>query len=343
MASVLTFIILVLYAYYDLLEVKWSRLLHHLGPAFAILVVAVIGAKEMIRLRDNYQNLYLNLNIEGAIENPVSSKILTFEQPGTPRPTYSREVEPLEAILKGGVLKVGYDPDNIPYCYFNNSQQIVGYDIAFAYELARDLDCTIEFIPLNLDRMGPDLSSGRYDIAMSAIIMNETRILTMDFTHPYTEQDNVLVVRSKDRSRFLKLKEVVQHPNLRIGADGGYVQVAHRHFPLATLVQDKNILQELKQKQLDAVIWSHIPGFVWCLAHPEYTVVDYDGLIGKRYFAYPIPTGSFDWGSFLNNWLILKEQSGFKDRMHKYWIQGESPKTRPPRWSLLQALLRRNE
>ena len=65
-------------------------------------------------------------------------------------------------------------------------------------------------------------------------------------------------------------------------------------------------------------------------------VVDYRGAIGKRYFAYSIATGSLDWASFLNNWLNLKVQNGFHDRMYSYWVVGNLPKERPPRWSVIR-------
>jgi len=339
-ASVLTFIILVLYAYYGLLQLKWKMFFTRLVPAFAVLIAVVIGAKQVIHLRDNYQDLYPNLTIQEAIHNPVSAKILARGESGAMRDhREDRPYDPLEDILKTGVLKVGYGPDNMPYAYFNNDHQLVGMDIGYAYQLARDLDCTLEFVLIDIDQMGADLSNGVYDIGMSAVLMNEERIRYMDFTHTYTEQDNVLIVPIKNRSQYIHLKQIAQDSSLRIGAIGGYIPVVERHFPLAKVVAATGIEEAFQQGKADAYMTSRIPAFVWSLSHPEYVVADYEGLIGKRYFAYPIPIGSIDWGSFLNHWLVLKEQSGFKEKMSRYWIEGENPKQRPPRWSLLHQIL----
>ncbi len=336
-ASVLTFIILVLYAYYDLLEIKWRQLVLHLSIAIVSFGLILWVAKQVVHLNDNYSNLYLNLTVEEAIPNPVSIKMLPANSPGT-----DRSGEPLENVLRTGVLKVGYDPENIPYCYWNKNDELVGYDVAYAYQLGRDLDAKVEFYPLDIDHLGSELNEGKYDLAMAAIIMNEMRIREMDFTHPYVEQDNVLVVPLNKRSQYLNLKSVIEIPGLKIGGIGGYTTVVERHFPLAQLIVGKmgtDIAYEMNEGRADAWAWSHIPGFVWCLSHPEFVVADYGGLIGKRYFAYARKKGSAEWASFLNNWLILKEQSGFKDRMHRYWIEGESPKERPPRWSVIRNIL----
>ena len=90
---------------------------------------------------------------------------------------------------------------------------------------------------------------------------------------------------------------------------------------------------------MDAWLSTRTQAFIWCLSHPDFVVIDYAGQIGKRYFAYALPIGSTDWASFLNSWLTLKEQSGFKQQMYSYWVLGENPKERPPRWSILRNVL----
>ena len=158
----------------------------------------------------------------------------------------------------------------------------------------------------------------------------------MDFTHPYTEQNNVLVVPIKNKTKFLNLDQVAQDPNLVIGAAGGYSYVVQRHFPLAKLVHTPDMS---KLEGADAWVWSKTPAFIWCLSHPDYAIVDYGSQIGKRYFAYPVREGSPDFISFLNNWLMLKEESGMSQDMVNYWVQGLPPKGQTPRWSILRNVL----
>lgn len=340
-ASILTLIILILYSYFNLLKVQWPKLATHLGSAALVLLLLVGGAKWLFPIKEaNLSHKYGDLAIEDSIQFPVDAKILEPNDPGTVRHyTSDSPNEPFSAILKSGVLKVGFDATQIPYCYFNHNDDLAGFDIAYAYELARDLDCKLEFVPLHLETMGAELEAGKYDIGMSSLIMDEERLKTMDFSSPYAEDANVLIVPAHSRRQFINAQAIFGTPGLKIGAIGGYKSVVKRHFPLATLVPDGDIDAELLQGKVDAWMWGQTSSIVWCGSHPHLVVADYRGLIGKRYFAYPIRSNSLDFNLFLNNWLILKEQSGFKEKMKRYWIEGESIKERQARWSILQNIL----
>ncbi|MBS0625420.1 MAG: cation:dicarboxylase symporter family transporter [Verrucomicrobia bacterium] len=331
-ASVLTLIILVLYSYYGLLHIRWKRLCSHLGVSLAIFVLIVAFGRQFIHLGDNYQDLYTKLTIQDVIKNPVHAEFLDD--------SFSDESEdPLARILRTGVLRVGYDPRNIPYCYYNASKELVGFDVAYAYRLAAELDSSLQFVTIHPDRFNEDLKRGHFDIAMSAILMTEGRLKEMDFTHPYDEENNVLIVPLKKAEEFLDINQVTSRQGLKLGAIGAYNEVVQRHFPSANLLPVET-LDSLVRGEIDAWVTSRSLGTIWCVNHPDFVVIDYGDQIGKFYLSYPVKIGiSFEWISFLNNWLILKEQSGFKTEMKRYWMEGEPPKKLPPRWSILRDVL----
>jgi ABC-type amino acid transport substrate-binding protein len=335
-ASVLVLIILTLFKYYDLLHVQWGKLWLRLAVVLGVFVGLIWFATGQIHLDDKYRNLYQELSIGAVINNPVE---LLEEQPFAPA---AGSEDPLQRILRSGVLKIGYEADNAPYCYLNAKGELVGYDVALAYLLARDLDCKLEFVKYDINRLGEELDEGKYDIGMAGILMIEQRLALMDFTYPYTEQDNVLVIPHKKKALFMNLERATQNPDLVIGATGGYSYVAQRHFPLAKEVRTSNMehLEALfVEKQADAWVWSRTPAFIWCLSHPDFAIVNYADLIGKRYFSYPVRTNSPDFISFLNRWLMLKEESGEKADMYDYWVRGLPPKQEKPRWSILRNVL----
>lgn len=169
--------------------------------------------------------------------------------------------------------------------------------------------------------------------------MSEERLFTMDFSTPYAEDDNVLIVPEAKKRHFLHLAAVTDTKGLKIGAGGAQYPIAKKHFPHAELVYIDQ-MQLLKNGAIDASFWSATPAFVWCLTEPRFIAIDYGSLLGKAYFAYPIPHNSTEFRTFINNWLVLKEESGFKARMHSYWIEGNPGKERPPRWSILHNVLR---
>ncbi len=332
-ASVMSFIILVMLGYYKLLKIRWKSLCLNLGAAFICFGLLMSLVKQYLHLKDNYRGLYMQMTMAHAIDNPVAATLLTTS-PYVEKSPFA----PLERILQDDVLRVGYDPRNIPFCYFNKTGELVGYDIACAYQMARDLDCRLEFIPANIDMMGEELKLGVYDIVMSAILMDEQRILLMDFCHPYMEQSNVLIVPREHADRFLHYDALSSNPALTIGASGGYIEVVKRLFPFAQLVTDTGT-DSLLARKVDAIVWSRTPAFTWCLNHPEFSIIDFGGLLGQKYFAYPVQTNAGNWKAFVNNWMELHTQSGFFTKQQAYWLEGKLPHEEEPRWSILRNVL----
>ncbi len=339
-ASVFTLLILTIYSYYGIIQIKWKAFIYHLATPVILFLGGILALQPFISPKDIYQNLYMDLTLTEAIENPVKAtvyqtgdsveNIRKFPDPNIP--------EVFKQILETKVLKVGYFVDSIPFCYFNNQNQLVGFDVAYAYELARDLDCEIQFIPLLFDELENQLTHGIFDIGMSSIIMNEQRLLQMQFSFPYFEDNNILVVARSKKKPFLSLKTAQETKGLKIGAGGAQFDIAKQNFPNAEII-DIHSTEGFLKGEFDAIMWSQTTAIIWCLSHPDYVVIDYGDQIGKSYFAYPIRQHAIDFGFFLNNWLSLKEQSGFKKDMKNYWIHGIPPSARKPRWSILRNVL----
>lgn len=333
-ASMLTLTILVILHYYGLLQIQWRRLLSHIGISTAALCFAVFIGKQFVNISDNYSNLYYTFRLSDVVENPPP---VTIHHGRDARPI-DKTAEPLARIFKTHTLRVGYDATNIPFCYLNKWNEVVGYDIAFAYELAKDLDVKLELVPLNLYNLAEDLNNGYFDIAMSAVVVDEERLLSMDFTQAYIDQPNALVIPVSKVDQFRNLNTFENNPNLKIGAEGAYRLAVTRHFPPSTLIPVTST-EPLLDGKIDAYMWSQLPGYLWCLSHPEFTTLSYNGELGSKYFAYPIRTGAIDMIQFLNQWLVLKQQRGFTKIQTDYWIQGERIPSKEPRWSIIRNVL----
>ena len=343
-ASIFTFVILLLYACYGALKIQKKRLIAHFGAIFIVFVITVGISKRMLHLHDSFHRQFLDHRIEDVIRDPVSAT--AHETPPPIRPTPSEGYGHIfQRILRSGLIRVGYSILDIPYCYLNQKGELVGYDIAYAYQLARDLDCRLEFIPLSdYQNIAQQIEDEEVDVIMSAVIMDERRITTMEFTEPYNQQDFVLVVARNSVSQFFDLKKMIAAPDLKVGAYGEFSTIAKRRFPLAQIqeiphLNAEQFLDIFLKKQVDMVFWSRPQAFVWCLTHPEFVAVDYGEALGSCYFAYPVKIGATPWVSFLNHWLNLKTQDGFQQRMTEFWLEGKNPDTQAPRWSVIRNVL----
>jgi len=334
-ASMLSFMYLVMLKYYGLLQIQWRRLgAHTLFAATVLFLFAFIG-KHSIHTEDNYKNLFHNLSMKEAIPDPPD---VTVFQERTPPPPIGRNSHTLARILDRGVLRVGYDVRNIPFCYLNTKGEVVGYDIAYAYQLAKDLDVKLELVPFDDLSLISDLNAGFYDIAMSAVLMDEERIRTLQFSSAYTEQFNVLVIPRSRLSLFRNAAEAISNPGIIIGGLGGYQRVAHMHFPQSTVVPIKT-MEEFVHSKLDALMWSELPAYIWCLTHPDYVTVSFDHTLGKKFFGYPCAIKTELFVNFIDDWLDLKEEQGFKLKQQQYWFLGKSQPTENQRWSIIRNVL----
>ena len=333
-SSILMLTILVITSYYGLLKIKWHYLITHLSLAIGIFSVLVILLKSQIHVEDNFKNLYNNLKMPPNLSANLKVTVNPPEKLGAD----TNPLDLLRSILEKGVLRVGYSTVDMPFSYLNKEGDLVGYDIAFAHQLAIDLDCSLELILLNYDHLIEELNENKYDIVMSGIVMDEERLRYMDFVQPYLEQNTVVVTPLKNKKAFENLERLQERTDLKVGAVGAYQGVAKRRFPLATFVPMDSI-DPFLEGQADVFLWPYLSAFIWSLDHPEYTVLDFNFQLGEKYLSYPVRGKSITWLNFVQNWLTLKKESGFTDQQYNYWIKGEPISQLEPRWSILRNVL----
>ena len=102
----------------------------------------------------------------------------------------------LDGIRDRGVLRVGYGRDIIPFTYLNTSGDLVGFDISFAYKLARDLHVRLELAAIDYDQVRNDLIERRLDIVMAGAYVTESRLEDLAATTPYFESPVALIARA---------------------------------------------------------------------------------------------------------------------------------------------------
>lgn len=139
----------------------------------------------------------------------------------------------LDRILRTNVLRVGYNPAVAPFSFLNVDGNIVGYDIAFAYELAYDLGVELDLIPLSYNELGQQLDENLYDIGMAAITISEHRLKEMTFTQPYMQPKIILITKEKERKLFSDLEMIQEDPllNLAVLKGSAFERLAKELFP----------------------------------------------------------------------------------------------------------------
>jgi len=108
------------------------------------------------------------------------------------------QARPLDEVLKSGTLKVGVNPTLPPLAKFDDKNEIVGFDVDFATEIAKMLGVKLEIVQVGSPDRIPFVASGKIDVVMGAMTRNPERAKVIDFTVPaHTEVFGVLTTEAK--------------------------------------------------------------------------------------------------------------------------------------------------
>ncbi|KSW19441.1 basic amino acid ABC transporter substrate-binding protein [Cellulomonas sp. B6] len=99
-------------------------------------------------------------------------------------------------LVKDGVLTVCSNPPFEPFEFEDASGEIVGLDIDLNREVAKDLGVDVQVVatPFDTIQSGAALNTGACDVVASGITINEDRAKKFDFSEPYFDADQGLLV-----------------------------------------------------------------------------------------------------------------------------------------------------
>ena len=114
----------------------------------------------------------------------------------------------IDQIKAKGELVVGTSADYPPYEFhteIDGVDTIVGFDISIAQAIADDLGVELKIVDMSFENLLMSLSNGEFDMVIAGIEENEERAKTCDFSDPYLESKNLILVRKEDESKYTTL------------------------------------------------------------------------------------------------------------------------------------------
>lgn len=97
------------------------------------------------------------------------------------------------------VLKVATDATFPPFESVDpDTDECVGFDIDLIKAIGVEMGAEVEILNTAWDGILPGLINGNYDIVIAAMTITEERLMAVDFSEPYFNASQVLVVRKDD-------------------------------------------------------------------------------------------------------------------------------------------------
>ena len=101
----------------------------------------------------------------------------------------------------------------MPFTYFSETGELIGFDIDMAQILAREMKVKLEFVPFEFQKMAAQLDAGLFDVIMSGVAVTTPRLEKLTFSAPYMAGTLCFIVRDHRRAEFATSQAVKSIPN----------------------------------------------------------------------------------------------------------------------------------
>lgn len=186
----------------------------------------------------------------------------------------------VKEIKEKGKLVMATSADYPPYEWHlmkDGKDEIVGFDVEIAKAIAQEMGVELEVKDLDFDGIIPSIASGQADIGIAGMSTTPEREEAVNFSIPYFENEQVVLVRKEDADKYKKVEDFAGKV---VGAQTGSVQesTVRENFPkdveLKSLSKLNNLAMEVKNKTADALVISKSSGAQYAKQFPELVVID---------------------------------------------------------------------
>lgn len=306
------------------------------GGLIAMVLVTSSTAHLLIDENRGSSEVLTRMKMQTVVSNQVQQRYPNLKS--SPGP-----VATLSAIQKRGKLRVGYQPTNAPFSFFNQDNELVGFDIALITRFANDLGVEIDFLPYDPGRLDITLNQGHIDIAVSGIAVDARQMTKLFYSIPVMELHLSLVAKDyklDDINHIEKLHELKSFRLALVGQERLLEQIAEDNPSWEVFALDSYPAFFEQPKDIyDALVISAEAGYAWTILYPDYGVVIPGGVDYKFPMAYAAARNNDNLIYYLNTWLNLKRTEGVIQSEFDYWILGQGSKSTEPRWSVLRDVL----
>ena len=110
--------------------------------------------------------------------------------------------------IKDGVLTVATEGTYAPFTFYNDKNELVGYDVDIARAVAQKLNLKVEFLTAPWDAMLAAFDAGKADVVFNQVSITDERKKKYAFSVPYTVTFGAIITRkdNNDIKSFADLK-----------------------------------------------------------------------------------------------------------------------------------------
>ena len=174
----------------------------------------------------------------------------------------------LTQIQERGEIVVAMEGTWAPWTYHDESGQLVGYDEEVAQNIAQRLGVEVSFAEGEWDGLLAGLDSGRYDIMVNGVDIDEARSEKYDFSAPYAYNRTAVIVSGENDS--IQSMEDLDGKSTANTLNSTYANAAESYGAEVTGVDDFiQTIELLNSGRIDATLNAEVSYYDYMAQHPD--------------------------------------------------------------------------
>jgi len=233
----------------------------------------------------------------------------------------------LDRILSTKVLRVGMNPGYAPFEMVDTDGNLIGFDVDVAHYLAGQMGngVRVEVQKSDWDPIIANLNAGKFDLIISGMTRTPQRALRCEFTDPYFETGQALLVnRAKWKpSARLTVRDFDQPGVIvatKLGTTGEIAaRKAFQKATIKTMETESDAALEVDAGRADVMVYDKPYIAIRAQESPQRTFAILEPFT-KEYLAIAVRKGDTELRDWLNLTIFELKTSGTWDSLYQTWF-----------------------
>jgi polar amino acid transport system substrate-binding protein len=226
--------------------------------------------------------------------------------------------------VKSKKVVVASDATWPPMEFIDDSKNIVGFDVDLIKEVAKAGGFEVEIKNVNWDGIFGGLDAGQYDAVISSVTITEDRKAVMDFSTPYINAGQVLIVRTESPDSVTKISDLAgKELGAQIGTTGAMEIKKVKEVKLRTYDELGLAVADLVNGRIAGVVADTPIAAQYVLQNPSFK--DTLKIVGEPFteevYGIAVKKGNAKVLALINKGLKKVMDSGKNVELEKKWLR----------------------
>ncbi|MCG9757309.1 basic amino acid ABC transporter substrate-binding protein [Shewanella insulae] len=211
-------------------------------------------------------------------------------------------------------LVVGTNAAFPPFEYVGgvSGDQVMGFDIDLARKVAEDAGKTLKVENMKFDSLIVALNAGKIDMIASGMTITPERQASVDFSEPYYEATQVVLVNKQDDSIHSLADLAGKHFAVQLGSTADIMAKKYTQSVTAFNTGFEAIM-ELKNGKVDLVLFDSEPAANYLAKNPELKLISLD--FPPEFYGFAVAKSQPELLASINKTLATMKQNGEYDAL----------------------------